>query len=385
MYNHDPNRRGFVKAAGLALFALGLDPIFLTRAAHAITRGERAVARRKTLICIFQRGAADGLSMIVPHGEPIYYRERSRIAIPRPGRPGGVLDLDGFFGMHPAMQPLHTLYGTRELAVVHAVGSPHVTRSHFDGQDYMESGTPGVKSTPDGWANRYLEHSPDRQHIPLRGVAMGSRLPRLLLGPAATIAVDNLETFQILRAADTQTRVTAHRSLYPNSPFGRSMRRLAQLIKMDLGLEIGFADSGGWDTHVNQGASQGQLAKVINDFSQTLAAFHTDLGDRMDDVLILTMSEFGRTVSENRTSGTDHGHGNALLVLGGNTNGGRVLGTWPTLALESRFQGRDLAVTTDFRDLFGEILVKHLGTVDLSRVFPNYQSSANRWLGVLRS
>lgn len=178
--------------------------------------------------------------------------------------------------MHPAMQPLHTLYGAHQLAVVRAVGP---------------------------------------------------RLPRLLLGPAATLAVDNLETFQILRAADMQTRVTPHRYLYPNSQFGQSMRRLAQLIKMDLGLEIGFADSGGWDTHVNQGASQGQLARVISDFSQTLAAFHTDLGDRMGDVLILTMSEFGHTVSENRTSGTDHGHGTATLVLGGNTNGGRVLGT----------------------------------------------------------
>ncbi len=385
MCNHDPIRRVFVKAVGLALFALGLDPILLTRAAHAITRGEHAVARRKTLICIFQRGAVDGLSMIVPHGESIYYRERSRIAIPRPGRPGGVLDLDGFFGMHPAMQQLHTLYGAGELAVVHAVGSTHATRSHFDGQDYMESGTPGVKSTPDGWANRYLAHSRDHQHFALRGVAMGPRLPQLLLGPAATLAVDNLETFQILRAADMQTRVAPHRSLYPNSQFGQSMRRLAQLIKMDLGLEIGFADSGGWDTHVNQGASHGQLARVINDFSQTLTAFHTDLGNRMSDILILTMSEFGRTVSENKMSGTDHGHGTAMLVLGGNTNGGHVLGTWPTLALESRFQGRDLAVTTDFRDLFGEILVKHLGTVDLSRVFPNYQSSANRWLGVLRS
>ncbi len=414
------DRRVFVRAGALALLSLGLDPIFLTRAAYAARRAPGANAGRKVLICVFQRGAVDGLSVIVPHGDPHYYRERARIAVPRPGRAGGALDLDGHFGLHPALAPLLPLYRAGTLAAVHAVGSPDPTRSHFDAQDYMESGTPGRRSTPDGWLNRHLAHAAEHRDTPFRGVAIGPQLPLALRGAAPALAVDNLQAFGLrgrpavrdrlerafeemyqgaatglvatsseeafeavrqLRAADLAGFEPAHGALYPRSPFGQAMRQLAQVIKADLGLEIGFADLAGWDTHVNQGASDGQLAARLRDLADGLAAFATDLGERMADVVVLTMSEFGRTVAENGNAGTDHGHGTAMLVLGGPTRGGRVLGRWPTLDPAARFEGRDLAVTTDFRSLFGEILVGHLGAADLGAVFPGY-SAAGTALGV---
>ena len=403
-------RRVFVKAGGLALVSLGLAPVFLARAAYAL--GPGAAAQGKTLVCLFQRGAVDGLSMVVPHGDAHYYRERPRIAIARPGQSGGAIDLDGHFGLHPALSPLAPFYRDSSLAVVHAVGSPESTRSHFDAQDYMETGTPGVKSTSDGWVNRYMRHARDHQDTPFRAVALGPRLPRALQGPAPALAIDNLQTFGLRAPDQTRDRLTAAfeelyeasatglvaktsdeafeaiRMLrqveparyspgsgaeYPASPLGRSLRQIAQLIKSDLGLEIAFTDVGGWDTHVNQGAGTGQLALRLTDLARALAAFATDLGKRMGDVVVLTMSEFGRTVAENGNSGTDHGHATAMLVLGGATRGGRVLGRWPTLDPAARFEGRDLAVTTDFRDLFGEVLVRHLGAGDMGSVFPEFR------------
>lgn len=416
------SRRVFVKTGGLALISLGLDPIFLTRAAYAVTRGDRVSDRKKTLLCVFQRGAVDGLNMVVPYGDPYYYRERPRIAIPRPGRPEGVLDLDGHFGLHPALAPLHQYYRNGSLAVVHAVGSPDPTRSHFDAQDFMETGTPGVKSTADGWVNRHLAHSREHRETPFRGVAVGPRLPRALRGAAPALAIDNLESFGVGGEPRTRDRLTAafeelyqgsatglvasssaeafeaiellkrvnparfapeHGAEYPRSPFGRALQQIAQMIKGDLGLEIAFADVGGWDTHVNQGASSGQLAIRLTDFARSLDAFVRDLGERMADVLVLTMSEFGRTVAENGNVGTDHGRATAMMVLGGTTRGGRILGRWPTLDPAKRFEGRDLAVTTDFRDLFGEVLVKHLGGTDMRAVFPGHHADARRWPGVM--
>jgi uncharacterized protein (DUF1501 family) len=413
-------RRFFVKAGGLALASVGLDPIFLTRAAYALERRGTAGTRKKTLICIFQRGAVDGLNVVVPHGDPFYYRERPRIAVPAPGHAGGALDLDGHFGLHPALSPLLPLYRAGTLAAVQAVGSPDPTRSHFDAQDYMETGTPGVKVTDDGWLNRQLAHAADHANTPFRGVAIGPEMPLALRGASPTLAIASLKTFGVrggaatdrltqafealyrgaatgmvaesseegidamnmLRRIDPARVAPEHRAEYPGSPFGRAMQQLAQLVKADVGLEIGFADVTGWDTHVNQGASDGQLAGRLDDFARSLAAFATDLGERMADVMVLTMSEFGRTVRENGTVGTDHGHGTAMFVMGGSTRGGKVYGRWPTLDPASRYQGRDLAVTTDFRDLFGEIVVKHLGTTDLSAVFPGYRSTTDRWLGV---
>jgi len=411
------DRRVFVRSGALALVALGLDPIFLTRAAYAARRAVGAGDRRNALICVFQRGAVDGLNMIVPHGDPHYYRERARIAVPPPGRERGALDLDGHFGLHPALAPLLPLYRAGALAAVHAVGSPDPTRSHFDAQDYMETGTPGRKSTADGWLNRQLAHAAEHRDTPFRGVAIGPQLPLALRGSAPTLAVENLQAFGLrgrpavrdrlerafeemyagaatglvatsseeafeavrqLRAADLSRYEAAPSVSYPRSPFGQAMRQLAQLIKADLGLEIGFADLGGWDTHVNQGASDGQLAARLRDLADGLNAFAADLGERLADVVVLTMSEFGRTIAENGNGGTDHGHGTAMLVLGGPTRGGRVLGRWPTLDPAARFEGRDLAVTTDFRSLFGEILAGHLGATDLETVFPGYRPDGER-------
>jgi uncharacterized protein (DUF1501 family) len=415
------HRRVFVKAGGLALVSLGLDPVFLTRAAYAVER-RRGTAGGKALVCLFQRGAVDGLSMVVPFGEPDYYRERPRIAVPRPGQPGGAIGLDGFFGFHPALGPLEPLYRSGALAVVHAVGSPSVTRSHFDAQDYMESGTPDVKATRDGWLNRYLRHAEDHRGTPFRGVALGPQLPRALMGAAPALAIDNLQTFGIrargqaadrltaafeelyqgsatglvattseeafeavrqLRAANPVQHASRGGAEYPPSPLGRSLRQIAQLIKSDLGLEIAFADVGGWDTHVNQGAAEGQLGQRLADLGRSLAAFTADLGERMADIVVLTMSEFGRTVAENGNSGTDHGHATAMLVLGGQTRGGRVLGKWPTLDPAARFEGRDLAVTTDFRDLFTEVITRHLGGVDPAAIFPGYEVDERQWVGVM--
>lgn len=419
------SRRFFLKSGSLALASFGLDPLFLDRAAYAMPGGlARAGASgsgARTLVCLFQRGAVDGLSMIVPHGESAYYRARPRIGIPR----DQLIDLDGHFGLHPRLAALKPFWDNRSLAVVHAVGSPDPTRSHFDAQDYMESGTPGVKSTPDGWLNRYCRHEHDREHAetPFRAVAFGPQLPRALAGTAPALAIDDLRAFglraghpaandrltrafealyegastgllaassaegfeavQMLKRVNPTQYAPANGAEYPRGRFGQALLQIAQLIKANVGLQIAFADIGGWDTHVNQGSTQGQLAQRLDELGQGLAAFATDLGERMADVVVLTMSEFGRTVQENGTGGTDHGHGTAMMVLGGGVKGGRVAGRWAGLDPAARYEGRDLPVTTDFRDLFGEVLVRHLGARDLAPVFPGYQSDAAKFPGVM--
>ncbi|MEO8450466.1 MAG: DUF1501 domain-containing protein [Gemmatimonadota bacterium] len=412
-------RRAFMRAGALGLVGFGLEPVFLDRAAYAMSRAG-APAKSRTLVCLFQRGAVDGLSMIIPHGEKAYYEERPRIAIPA----GAVVDLDGHFGLHPSLEPLKGWWDRGSLALVHAVGSPDTTRSHFDAQDYMESGTPGVKSTRDGWGNRYCQHEREHRDTPFRAVAFGSQLPRILAGSAPTLAIDDLRAFgvragspetsermtrafedlyqgaatgllasssaegfeaiQMLKQANPSKLSAENGAEYPRSKLGTSLAQIAQLIKSDLGVEIAFADAGGWDTHVNQGAAAGQLGARLADMAQALNAFATDLGTRMQDVVVLTMSEFGRTIHENGTSGTDHGHATAMLVLGGHVQGKQVAGRWPGLDPANRFEGRDLAVTTDFRDLFSEILTRHLGARDLAQVFPGFEPEPKRWVGVLR-
>jgi len=411
-----------VRGGVLGLVSYGLDPLFLDRAAYALGSGRPSArpAGRPTLVCLFQRGAVDGLSMIVPHGEEQYYRERPRIAIPR----RSVVDLDGHFGLHPQLAALKPFWDNGSLAAIHAVGSPDATRSHFDAQDYMESGTPGLKSTADGWANRYCQHAHEHAETPFRAVAFGPQLPRLLAGSAPTLAIDDLRTFgmraqpeardkltrafealyqgaatgllassaeesfeaiRMLQTANPAARGAEHGAQYPRGKLGESLQQIAQLIKADLGVEIAFADMSGWDTHVNQGNDQGQLAARLSELGGALAAFATDLGERMREVCVLTMSEFGRTIRENGTNGTDHGHATAMLVLGGTVNGKRVAGKWPGLDPAARYEGRDVAVTTDFRDLFGEILVRHLGARDLSAVFPGYATAESRFPGVIRA
>lgn len=382
------------------MLSLGFAPSFLGRAAAA------AVGRRKLLIAIFQRGAVDGLNMVVPYGEAAYYALRPSIAIPRAGQTNGVLDLDGFFGLHPAMSPLEPLWDNRSLAIVHACGSPDATRSHFDAQDYMETATPGVKSTRDGWLNRCLQTAGSERN-PLRGVAVTRQMPRSLQGRAPSLAVGSVDEFRVrgdmqrgrsletqyardnvlgtaaadafeamrtLRAATGGTYMPAAGASYPRSPFGQALQEIARLAKADVGLEIAFAESGNWDHHVNEGGVSGQMAARLADLAQGVAALATDLGNRMADTVIMTMSEFGRAVAENGNGGTDHGHGNALLIAGGPVKGGRVYGRWPGLNEAQRFEGRDLAVTTDFREVFSDVVAGHLGASpdSLARVFPRY-------------
>src|SRR5678815_3419942 len=349
------NRRVFLKSGAMAMLSLGFAPSFLGRAAAAVE------TRRKLLIAIFQRGAVDGLNMIVPHGEADYYRLRPTIAIPRPGgeRMGSAIDLDGFFGLHPSMAPLKPLWDNHSLAIVHACGSPDNTRSHFDAQDYMESATPGLKATRDGWLNRYLQVSSEERN-PLRGVALARTMPRSLEGGRGTAAAfesqyesasdpllraagrDAFAAMRTLRQAAGSPYRADNGAEYPQTAFGKALAEIARLAKADVGLEVAFTELGNWDHHVNEGSVNGQIATRLGEFSRGLAALATDLGDRMADTVIVTMSEFGRAVAENGNRGTDHGHGNAMFVIGGQAvRGGKVYGRWPGLAREQRYDGRD--------------------------------------------
>lgn len=417
------DRRFFIRSGSVALASFGVAgvaPSFLQRAVFGQPTRE---ARRKTLIAIFQRGAVDGLNMVVPHGDSAYYNLRPAIAIQKPGNDQGAIDLDGFFGFHPSMTSLRPLWDSKRLAIVNAVGSPDNTRSHFDAQDYMESATPGRKGTPDGWLNRYLQTKRDLKPSPFRAVSLTKALPRAMHGKAPTVAMSNLTDFSI-RAGNSSANVqggfeaiyaqTLNDALtgtgretfaavnylkkvnpaqyqpengaqYPLTPFGNSLLQIAQLIKAGVGLEVAFTDTQGlnWDTHVNQGNARGQLSNLLQQFSNGLAALFMDLGQRMDDVLILTMSEFGRTVRENGNRGTDHGHANAMFVLGNSVRGGKVYGQWPGLKNDQLHEGRDLALTTDFRDVFAEVSCRHLGAANLGQIFPGYSTTETRFKGFL--
>jgi uncharacterized protein (DUF1501 family) len=409
------NRRIFLKNSGMALVAGGLLPnVFVRMAQAGTTKG------KKVLVAIFQRGAVDGLNVIVPYAETQYYAARPTIAVPRPGSgEAAALDLDGFFGLHPAMAPVLPYFKDRSAAFVQAVGSPDSTRSHFDAQDFMESGTPGVKSTEDGFLSRAIAAKKIRNASPLRAVALSPALPRILSGSAGAVAMTNVAQFgiragaesgqisssfesmyaeavsgalsgtakesfeaaKILKAADPVKWQPENGAVYPNNPLGNSLRQIAQLIKSDVGLEVAFADVGGWDTHAGEGGVQGQLANNLGNFAGSIAAFAKDLGSRMGDVVLVTMSEFGRTVHENGNRGTDHGHANIMMVLGGGVKGGKVYGKWPGLSSEQLFENRDLAVTTDFRDVFGELVTKQLGVSSLAKVFPGYEPKLTGILG----
>jgi uncharacterized protein (DUF1501 family) len=411
------DRRTFLKSGGLALVAGGLLPSVFVRMAEA-----GSPASRRVLVAIFQRGAVDGLNVLVPYGEKRYYDARPTIAVPRPGSAGkAALDLDGFFGLHPSLAPLLPHFRDRSAAFVHAVGSPDPTRSHFDAQDFMESGTPGVKSTRDGFLSRALSTNAPAKGSPLRAVAMSPGMPRILAGAAGAIAMTNLSEFgiragldsepasrsfesmyrgavagalqataresfeavQLLRSADPSRIAPGNGADYPRGPLGHSLKQIAQLIKADVGLEVAFTDVGGWDTHVAEGGDSGQLANRLRDFALAIAAFAKDLGSRMGDVTLMTMSEFGRTVKENGNRGTDHGHANCMLLLGGGVKGGRVYGRWPGLDASHLFENRDLAVTTDFRDVFAEVLTRRMGVADLAPVFPGYDCTASKRPGIV--
>jgi len=429
-------RRIFLRGTSLgssviAMAGMGVAPMWLARA--AATEGRK----RKTLVAIFMRGAADGLNIVVPFGDPKYRELRPNLGLqaPRPGDEenngpfGSVIDLDGKFGLNAGLRPLKALWDKKQLAIVEATGSPDPSRSHFDAQDYMESGTPG--KTGNGWLNRALGDA-EQDSSPLRAVALSGRVPRTLRGEHEAVALGNVQDFNI----SEQDRLAILRNMYTLTPdaqlrrtgkdafdamkmlqsidkdakaspmnperravagvagqvrndrpayeaggrLGRNLQQLARLIKSDAGVEAAFAEVDGWDHHQNE---NGQLSILLNQFSNAIGAFCQDLGDRMEDVAIVTMSEFGRTVGENGSGGTDHGHGSMMMVLGGPVAGGKIYGEWPGLEKEQLFEGRDLAVTTDFRTVLSELVRGHLGQNDLSSVFPGFKPGAA--LGLLRS
>ena len=400
-------RRLFLKSSALGMFGVGTAPAWLSRALYA---ADSPSPRKKILVAIFQRGAVDGLNMVVPFGDKSYYSLRPNLAIPKPDRTeNSAIDLDGFFGLHPALAPLKPIYDARHMAIVHAVGSPDPTRSHFDAQDYMESGTPGRKATADGWLNRALVPQVQKDSSPMRAVSLGTALPRAMRGQNEAVAIANLNDFQIrdtrgagtfesmyensldqvlngagretfeavklMQSIQKQPYTPAGDVQYPNSGLGQELMQIARLIKSNVGLEVAFAEMRGWDTHVNEVGARpavGQLANLLGQFGSALAAFYQDLGDRMADVSVVTMSEFGRTARENGSRGTDHGHANVMFVLGGGIRGGKVHGQWPGLEQEQLYEQRDLQLTTDFRDVLGELVVRHLGNSRLASVFPGY-------------
>jgi uncharacterized protein (DUF1501 family) len=407
------NRRFFLHKGALAVAGTTAMPNFLVRS--VLAQGVGAPGQR--LVVIFQRGAADGLNVVVPYQEKNYYKMRPSIAIPQ----NQVVDLDGFFGLHPSLASFKPLYDQGQLAIVHACGSPDMSRSHFDAQDYMESGTPGVKATEDGWLNRALQAEDTcncarhrEEHTAFRALALGADVPLTLAGKIPAIAISNVNNFTVagrgptpspaasafeamyadsgdrifhaagdetfeavkmLREANPAQYMPVSGANYPATEFGNSMRQIAQLLKANLGVEAAFTDVNGWDTHQNQGGVNGQLANRLGDFSASIAAFWRDMGDQGANVTLVTMSEFGRTARENGTAGTDHGHANAMFVLGGQVKGGKVYGKWPGLEDEQLNQGRDLALTTDYRQVLSEVVTHTLGAENLELVFPGARLS----------
>jgi len=404
------SRRVFLRDSAVVLSAFGTSPLwFASASAQGLANSQST--RKKILVVLFQRGAADGLNTIVPYGDPNYRALRPTIALPVPGAPNGVMDLDGYFGLHPGLSALKNLWDRQMFAVVEATGSPDFGRSHFESQAYVESGTSAVK-TEDGWLNRAMriDSSPASA---FRIVSMGPQLPLTLRGEAMATSVGALgniqvgapvskvfekmyrasvdpvlntvsgEAFAMLRRVERITADTnkpAATAQYGSGEVGKGLSQIARMIQSDLGVEAAFVDIGGWDHHTNESSL---LPSLLNSLATACSAFCRDLGDRMNDIVMVTISEFGRTAFENGNGGTDHGHGNLMMVIGGPVRGGKVYGEWPGLAANQLFQGRDLAVTTDYRDVLGEILTKHMGAQSLENVFPNY--AVHKTLGLIRS
>ncbi len=391
------------------------------KSAWAAVGDPAATAANSRLVVVFLRGAVDGLSVVVPYAEAAYYRARDRIAISPPGNDGGSIDLDGRFALHPSLVALMPYWQSGQLAFVHAAGSTDPTRSHFDAQDYMESGTPGRKSTADGWINRLIGV------LPGSGTALnvGAVMPRALAGrqPVAVLpsgrsamragplerprigaAFDELysgndrlgEAYRESRLSRREMMATlgnenieaemqaANNGAAPASVFAGDAGRLARLMRGDPRIRIAFVAAGGWDTHANQGASRGQLANRLQALGTGLAGLAQGLGPALADTVIVVMSEFGRTVRQNGNGGTDHGHGNVMWLLGGPVAGGRIHGQWPGLDASALYEGRDLAVTTDFRDVLANVAARHLRIPDpqLALLFPDFNAGGQ--LSLLR-
>ncbi len=412
------SRRSFLTSLG----ALSL-PAWFPRLAFAATPERRRAgktAAHDILICVFQRGGADGLNVVVPYAESAYHDARPTLGIADPGGTGGAIDLDGFFGLHPSLAPFKELYDEKGLAIVHAVGSPDADHSHFSSMDVIERGTPSTQVTS-GWIGRHLQTLVDGNTSPFRAVGFGSLLQASLRGPVSATALDSIVDFHLKgRKGMTPAQVTQFQSTltalydggtfadlqgtqtfkavaqlaqanpgqyqpdngaqYPTSDFGKGLMQVAQIIKAGLGLEVACIDIGGWDTHSGEGVTTGTLPGLLDDLSTSLHAFYTDMGSRMTGITVVTMSEFGRRLLENGLGGTDHGSGSCMFVLGGSVNGGKVYANWPGLAPDQLYGPGDLAPTTDFRTVLGEVVTKRLGNSALDSVFPGFTEPA--FLGV---
>ena len=406
-------RRDFIKKLGGGTLATGVlgasaSSLFI-RPAHA--------ASGKTLVVVFQRGGNDGLNTVVPYGDGDYYRLRPSIAIARPGSgAGAALDLDGFYGLHPAMHELAPLYHEGHMAVFPAVQYPRASRSHFLGQTIIETGAPDL--APSGWLARHLKSTSSSAR--LRAASLGGTLAESLRGgdpvPSMT-SIDGMTLSQDSRRQDavvsrlneiytqSPTDSRKHRSSmlksgkalwrnyetlsevgnssttgpgaaeYPNSLLGRQLRDIARLIKSDISLEVATVNSGDWDTHIKQGGAQGRQASLLANLSGSIASFVADLGNRMNDVQVLVMTEFGRTAAENANGGTDHGHASAWFAVGGSVNGGIYDGKygWPGLSSEDLYLYRYLAHTVDYRSIMAEALAQHLANPQVSALFPDFR------------
>lgn len=398
------NRRKFLQQLGLlsggTIVAIGTHG-WAARSAISSSKPQR-------LIVVFLRGAVDGLNVVIPYAESSYYDARLLIAIAPPNQKNGAIDLDGNFGLHPALNSVMPLWQQGSLAFVHACGSPDATRSHFDAQDYMESGTPGIKTTQDGWMNRLLSLMPSQS--PIQAVNVGATMPRILTGsraiatlpgskeanrplpidrPQMSEAFNQLysgndalsKAYQEARAARQQIMANldqemmqANNGAPSPSGFAKDTQQLARLMVKDSSVQLAFMALGGWDTHINQGGVTGQLARNLKSLGEGLATLRQGLGDIYADTAVVVMSEFGRTVHENGNGGTDHGHGNVMWLMGGKIKGGKVYGQWPGLAQAQLYEGRDLAVTTDFRDIIASLLSRHLQLdgSKINQIFPKY-------------
>jgi uncharacterized protein (DUF1501 family) len=440
-------RRYFLKSSAALAAYCGVTPLRLLADAGLDPQNLNKVQRGKTLVVIFLRGGMDGLNFVVPFNDPGYYKSRRAIALPQPGKPDGVVDLNGFFGLHPKAAALAPLFAKGHAVALQAVGYDRNTRSHFEEQDTWETGASGNTISSDGWLNRHLLTS--QGHGPIRAVSIGDALPRILRGPAPAFSVRGItdlglfpekqrgaeaaaqsriasalehayccdpriaaaaaaahqdspilpgaddtrsarellsqtaqttfEGIEQLRAITSQSYTPAAK--YPDIELGRRLEQVARLIKSNIGLEVAEVDYGSWDTHQNQGGATqdgGNYGRLVSGLAESLAAFATDLENHLDDVLVVTLSDFGRTAAENGTGGTDHGWANCMLAIGGpvlQANGAaprNVIGRWPGLLPEQLHEKRDLLHTTDFRDVLGEIVAKHLGNPNIRTILPSH-------------
>jgi uncharacterized protein (DUF1501 family) len=422
-------RRGFMKGSGIALLGVGLMggiPAFAAETALSEKR-KNPYKKNKVLVCIFQRGAMDGLMAVTPFTDVYLQAARPNLflsaAASSPGGATPLIDLDGRFGLHPMMKSFEPFYRDGRLAIVHGMGSPNNTRSHFDAQDYMESGTPFNKGTASGWLNRAVGLLGHDQATPFQAVSLTSELPRSFYGNNSCVAISNLQDFalqlkgnplnmmnaassfeelydqttpgllqqtgresfdamKLLKKSDIKNYQPANQAIYPNTALGNALKQIAQLIKMDIGLEVAFAEHGGWDTHYNQGTATGIFANNAADLSNSITALWIDLGTLQDDVTVMTMTEFGRTVHQNGTGGTDHGRASCNFILGNQVQGGKVHGNMATLAVENLEDSRDLPVTTDFRSVFSEVADKHLYIQHDQILFPDW---TGKGIGVMKT